>query len=148
MLNNGEIPNLLDSQDLPNIRDNIPVEFTGGKKLQNDQEILSAFIENCKAKIHIVLCLSPIGDSFRKRILTFPSLVSCTTIDWFLAWPEEALSSVANFYLANVKEIQKDQFEPIIRICVDMQKNVIDASTQYFQELRRYNYVTPMSFIE
>ena len=148
MLNNGEVPNLIDQQDLQVIKDNIPSEYTQGKKLQNDQEVMAAFIENCKAKIHIVLCMSPIGESFRKRILMFPSLVSCTTIDWFLPWPEEALSSVAQFYLNDVKEIDTTIFNQIVSICVDMQSRVISYSNRYYQELRRHNYVTPMSFIE
>ena len=148
MLNNGEIPNLIDSADLQIIRDNIPAEFTQGKKLTNDQETMTAFIENCKAKIHFVICLSPIGDGFRKRILTFPSLVSCTNIDWYLSWPEEALNSVAKFYLDGTKEIEKSMFDNIINICVDMQNRVISYSNKYYQELRRHNYVTPMSFIE
>lgn len=148
MLNNGEIPNLIDSQDLQVIKDNIPAEYTQGKKLQTDQETMAAFIENCKAKIHIVLCMSPIGESFRKRILMFPSLVSCTTIDWFLPWPEEALSSVAKYYLNDVKEIDGTVFNNIVSICVDMQSRVIAFSNRYYQELRRHNYVTPMSFIE
>ena len=148
MLNNGEIPNLIDQQDLQVIRDNIPAEFTQGKKLTTDQETMTAFIENCKAKIHWVLCLSPIGEGFRKRILTFPSLVSCTTIDWFLPWPEAALSSVAKFYLDGVEEIDSSIFNSIVSICVDMQSRVINYSNKYYQELRRHNYVTPMSFIE
>jgi dynein heavy chain len=95
-----------------------------------------------------VLCLSPIGEGFRKRILTFPSLVSCTTIDWFLPWPEAALSSVAKFYLNGVEEIDSSIFNSIVNICVDMQSRVINYSNKYYQELRRHNYVTPMSFIE
>jgi len=109
---------------------------------------MTVFIENCKAKIHFVICLSPIGDGFRKRILTFPSLVSCTNIDWYLPWPEEALNSVAKFYLDGTKEIDKSVFDSIINICVDMQNRVIAYSNKYYQELRRHNYVTPMSFIE
>ncbi|MCQ2815733.1 MAG: AAA family ATPase, partial [archaeon] len=148
MLNNGEVPNLIESQELQTIKDSIPPEFTQGKKLQNDQDIMGAFIENCKAKIHIVFCMSPIGDSFRKRILTFPSLVSCTTIDWYLAWPKEALASVAQHYLGDLEAIDEKMLNDIVEICVDMQNTVITASEKYYQELRRRNYVTPMSFIE
>ena len=75
-------------------------------------------------------------------------MVSCTIIDWFLPWPEEALSSVAKYYLHDVKEIDETVFNSIVSICVDMQSRVISYSTRYFQELRRHNYVTPMSFIE
>jgi hypothetical protein len=34
---------------------------------------------------------------------TFPGLVNCTTIDWFLPWPEEALISTAQYKIMNVQ---------------------------------------------
>ena len=58
------------------------------------------------------------------------------------------MNSVAKFYLDGTKEIDKSVFDSIINICVDMQNRVIDYSNKYYQELRRHNYVTPMSFIE
>jgi dynein heavy chain len=147
MLNTGEIPNLIDSSDLSKYKDNIPPEFTNNKKLTTDSEILSALIECCKATIHVVLCMSPIGESFRKRVLNLPSIVNCSTVDWFLPWPEEALSAVARHYLNNI-EVEEKYLNSIISICVDMQARVIRYSDRYTQELKRYYYVTPMSFIE
>jgi dynein heavy chain len=35
--------------------------------------------------LHVVLCFSPVGDAFRERLRKFPSLVTCTTIDWWVA---------------------------------------------------------------
>lgn len=35
----------------------------------------------------------------RKRILQYPALVNCTSIDWFCEWPREALLEVAERYL-------------------------------------------------
>ena len=54
------------------------------------------FIEQARNHMHVVLCFSPIGDSFRIRCRKFPGLVSCTSIDWFSEWPVEALSEVAS----------------------------------------------------
>ena len=48
-----------------------------------------------RENLHIVLCCSPIGASFRNRCRMFPALVNCCTIDWFSEWPDEALLSVA-----------------------------------------------------
>ena len=50
----------------------------------------------------LLATLSPIGDAFRTRLLMFPALVNCCTIDWFTAWPEEALRSVAKYFLDSV----------------------------------------------
>ncbi len=45
--------------------------------------------------LHIVLCMSPVGNAFRSRCRMFPSLVNCCSIDWFVEWPREALLSVS-----------------------------------------------------
>ena len=49
---------------------------------------------------------SPIGEIFRARLRQFPSLVNCCTIDWFSAWPEEALRSVASTFLGEIPELE------------------------------------------
>lgn len=45
-------------------------------------EVYAFFIERARTNLHVVLCLSPIGDAFRTRLRMFPSLVNCCTIDW------------------------------------------------------------------
>lgn len=40
------------------------------------------FVSRVRDKLHIVLCMSPVGDSFRIRCRMFPSLINCCTIDW------------------------------------------------------------------
>jgi dynein heavy chain len=32
---------------------------------------------------------------FSMRLRQYPSLINCTTVDWFLDWPKEALLEVA-----------------------------------------------------
>ncbi len=46
------------------------------------------YLARVKRNIHIVMCMSPIGDAFATRLRMFPSLVNGTTIDWFSEWPE------------------------------------------------------------
>jgi hypothetical protein len=41
---------------------------------------------------------------FRK----YPSLVNCTTIDWYLPWPKEALMAVSTSSLEPVRDIIHD----------------------------------------
>lgn len=53
------------------------------------------------------LSFSPIGEIFRARLRQFPSLVNCCTIDWFSAWPEEALRSVASTFLGEIPELDE-----------------------------------------
>ena len=65
-------------------------------------QVYNFFVGRVRTNLHLVICLSPIGEAFRTRLRMFPSLVNCCTIDWFTEWPEQALRSVANFFLATV----------------------------------------------
>ena len=114
-------------------------------KGMEDAEILSVFERCAKESIHVVLAFSPIGEDFKRRLRMFPALVNCTTIDWFLPWPSDALQSVAEFFLSKVEDLpQKDG---IVAICVDMQERVRQLTNRYLFELRRYYYVTPTSYL-
>ena len=61
----------------------------------------SAFVNRVRDNLHLVLAMSPVGEAFRARCRQFPSLINCTTIDWFSQWPHEALLSVSQKFLAN-----------------------------------------------
>ncbi len=65
--------------------------------------IFSFFINRVRNNLHVVLCMSPVGDSFRSRCRMFPSLVNCCTIDWFTEWPADALLSVARTSFVQVE---------------------------------------------
>ena len=78
--------------------------------------------------MHVVLAFSPIGEAFRRRLRMFPSIVNCSTIDWFLPWPNEALKSVANQFLESEGF---DNQEAIVSVCVDMQERVAKTSEEY-----------------
>jgi hypothetical protein len=43
--------------------------------------------------------MSPDGNKLQNYFRKYPSLVNCTTIDWFLNWPTEALLAVSDHFL-------------------------------------------------
>ena len=53
--------------------------------------LFNYFVGRCRENLHVILAFSPIGDAFRNRMRKFPSLINCCTIDWFQAWPDDAL---------------------------------------------------------
>ncbi len=96
-----------------------------------------------------MLCFSPVGETFRKRIRTFPGLVNCTTIDWFLPWPAEALKSTAETNIKEIKEIKDEAvIEGLVNLCADMQLRVEEKTRDYLIRLKRYYYVTPTSYLD
>jgi len=65
------------------------------EKLGIYDNIFNFFIRQIRENLHVVLCMSPIGDALRTRMRMFPSLVNCCTIDWVDPWPSNALYDVA-----------------------------------------------------
>jgi dynein heavy chain, axonemal len=93
ILNTGEVPNIFTAEERVECQDFVrqAAKEEGRCLGGTPQEYFTYFIERCKKNLHIVLAFSPIGEALRKRILAFPSLVNCTTIDWFSEWPADAL---------------------------------------------------------
>ena len=59
------------------------------------------FLSRVRDRLHVVLCFSPVGAQFSRRAQQFPGLINGCTIDWFLAWPEEALTAVSSKSIDN-----------------------------------------------
>ena len=148
VLNSGEVPNIWDLADLDQIAMAMrPVCQAEGIPLtkSNMQE---RFLTRVMANLHVVLAFSPAGEAIRRRLRNFPSLVTCCTIDWFTEWPAEALRGVANEAFADIEFSDDTVKEGIVSLCGDIHKGVEKASDAYAEQLRRYNYVTPTSYLE
>jgi dynein heavy chain len=150
LLNKGDVPNLFAPDERAVlIGDMQMVAKRQQRVLRNANDAFAYFTERVRANLHVVLCLSPIGDAFRTRLRMFPSLVNCTCIDWFSAWPDEALRSVAKFLLEPVEVPGPASIkDSVVDVCVDMQMRVTQLSHRYLQEARRHYYVTPTSYLE
>ena len=46
-----------------------------------------------------------------------------------------------------LNDVELDEREGIVNICVDMQERVSQLSIRYYQELKRFYYVTPTSYL-
>lgn len=117
ILNTGEIPNLYPADEKADICEMVRPAAKNENRCPEGTpaQLYSYFVERCRKRLHIVLCFSPIGESFRTRVRNFPSLVNCTTIDWFSEWPKDALESVAKRFLGEV------EMEPHVRqSCVQL----------------------------
>ena len=61
------------------------------------------FIDTVRDNLHLVLCMSPANPLFPVRAQRFPGIINGVTIDWFLAWPQEALVEVSSTFLDDFK---------------------------------------------
>ncbi|KAL7290283.1 hypothetical protein TKK_0015983 [Trichogramma kaykai] len=150
LLNTGDVPNLFGSEDRAEILEKMAGAARTGKGGATETSpvaLYGLFTERVRASLHIVLCMSPIGDAFRTRLRMFPSLVNCCTIDWYDAWPEEALERVAKRFLRAL-EIDEETRSSCVGLCQLFHLSVQRASELYWLEQQRRNYVTPTSYLE
>ena len=149
LLNTGEVPNIFAQDEKATIIDKIrAILLQENPKGDYDTATLySTFVSRCKNNLHIVLCMSPVGDAFRSRLRMFPSLINCCNIDWFHAWPEDALTMVANKFLDALVPDEKLK-EALVYLCKEIHLSVQELSKEYLVKERRYNYVTPTSYLE
>lgn len=148
VLNSGDVPNLFEGDEYEKLilSTRVPC-MEANYKDQSRDGIYDFFISRVRKNLHVVLCMSPIGDAFRKRCRMFPSLVNCCTIDWFETWPQEALYSVATGSLKSMSD-DNSQCENIASVCVMIHDSVEKASERFFLETKRHYYTTPSSYLE
>ncbi|XP_027011591.1 dynein axonemal heavy chain 1 isoform X2 [Tachysurus fulvidraco] len=150
ILNSGDVPNLYNGEEQERIMNAMkPVALDLGMQ-PTKTNLMAAYVRRVRSNIHTVLCMSPIGEVFRARLRQFPSLVTCCTIDWFSAWPQEALQSVATSFLNELPELEASPaaMRGMTSMCVEIHEMVARKCEQYRSELSRYNYVTPKSYLE
>lgn len=154
VLNSGEIPNLFPQDELDKIcSDMIPVCDKLGIAASRDN-CVATFVRRVWDKLHIVLCMSPVGDALRVRCRQFPSLISCATIDWYLGWPESALEDVARHFVGSVnlgsgsEELEAVHKDGIVNLCVKVHLSIEATSDEFFAKLRRRTYTTPKSYLD
>lgn len=149
LLNSGEVPNLYGLDEKQEILELCRLAAQGGNRNLDigPLQILAFFVGRCKAKLHIVLCFSPIGSSFRTRLRLYPSLVNCCTIDWYDSWPEDALTMVANHYMVKVNVPDKIKAAAVIA-CKQFHVDSRVVSSDFYVNYGRKTYITSASYLD
>lgn len=169
LLNSGDLPNLFQTEDKSVILEKMTTAAKQSGKVTDTSpsSMYAYFTERVRESLHIVLAFSPIGDSFKKRIQLYPSLINCCTIDWFTDWPIDALQRVAENFIKsmNIEQLEERHSrassivsiidstkedeernnarpltlleEKLVEMVMMFNVNVTDVSKRYFREQAR-----------
>ncbi|XP_050498494.1 dynein axonemal heavy chain 2 [Diabrotica virgifera virgifera] len=167
MLSSGEVANLYKPDEFEDVKRSLETAINKFNILPTNEAIYEFLVSRVRANMHIVLCMSPIGDAFRNRLRQYPALINCTTIDWFQEWPQEALLEVANKYIADVNFVQtitgeeatkrrdslilttQDKMrQAVSTVFATIHGSVAAYSKRMLREIKRHNYVTPTNYLE
>ncbi|OMJ81675.1 hypothetical protein SteCoe_17784 [Stentor coeruleus] len=151
VLNSGEIPNMFSKDEIDMIEADLrPI----AEKEKINENFFNYFIQRVRSNLHIILCMSPIGDALRIRMRMFPSLVNCCTIDWVEPWPSDALLSVSknkllDLPLNTMTKPEAFKIRDLIgSLCVYVHESVIEVSEEFYQVLNRKVYTSPKNYLD
>ena len=102
ILSSGEVPNLFPADELEEVYSDLRPEAKKAGREDTPLSLYKFFVERVRNNLHVVLCMSPVGEAFRNRLRMYPGLVNCTSIDYFAPWPQDALLAVADRFMADV----------------------------------------------
>ena len=149
ILNSGEVPNLFQIDEKQEILEMVRLAAQGGNRNLDVSALIvfSYFIKRCKEKLHMILCFSPIGSSFRSRLRLYPSLVNCCTIDWFEDWPEDALERVARSWISDVN-VSDEIKNSAVMACKHFHVVAREVADEFYKTTSRKTYITSNSYLE
>ncbi|XP_056156824.1 dynein axonemal heavy chain 2 [Lampris incognitus] len=149
ILSSGEVPNLYKQDEFDEVCSALSDSARRDNVTETHDAMFAYLIERVRNNLHIVLCMSPVGEPFRNRIRQYPALINCTTIDWFCEWPRDALLEVAERYLDGLALGSAEGIQTkVASIFVTIHQSVAQFSQKMKVELRRHNYVTPTNYLE
>uniref|UniRef100_A0A4W6GCG3 Dynein axonemal heavy chain 10 n=1 Tax=Lates calcarifer TaxID=8187 RepID=A0A4W6GCG3_LATCA len=148
MLTSGIVPALFPDDEKESVLNQLRDEALKTGAGPSKESVWQYFVNKSANNLHIVLGMSPVGDTLRTRCRNFPGLMNNTVIDWFLPWPPQALLAVAQSFLGESPMIPEAHSADVIAHVCMVHTSVGDYSKLFLQKLRRSNYVTPKNYLD
>ncbi|KAL4108550.1 hypothetical protein PRIC1_000265 [Phytophthora ramorum] len=147
MLTTGVVPALFETDERDVLASSVRDQVKAAGLVETNESCWRFYVNLCRQNLHVILAMSPSGSTLRTRCRNFPGLVSATVIDWFFAWPEDALRNVAQYFLAE-EAIPEESREQVTNHLVHAHLRVVRVAHQFGEELRRHYYVTPKNYLD
>eukprot|EP00048_Salpingoeca_helianthica_P012902 m.192947 g.192947 ORF g.192947 m.192947 type:complete len:4011 (+) comp15437_c5_seq118:82-12114(+) len=155
ILTSGMVPALYADDEKESIITQVRDEVQKRGIFPSKENCWQFFIGRACDNLHVVLAMSPVGETLRTRCRNFPGLVNNTVIDWFMPWPVQALTAVSSAFLGTGEDanplaamIPDAVREAVVEHVVHVHQSVTKYSVRFQEQLRRVNYVTPKNYLD
>ncbi|XP_076235073.1 dynein axonemal heavy chain 7 [Calliopsis andreniformis] len=148
LLATGEIPNLFSINEKYDIVETVRLHAQDGNRNAeiSIHSVMDYFLEQCKNKLHIVICFNSANKAFKSYLHNYPELVKYCTMNWYETWPTSALMQVGSKFIENINV--PDQIKPnIVKACIALHNNVQEISADYYKITTRRIYGTLSAFL-
>ncbi|CAK9814005.1 Dynein axonemal heavy chain 7 [Anthophora quadrimaculata] len=148
LLATGEIPNLFSIEERCDIIEMIRLKAQGGNKNEeiSNHAVMNYFLEQCKDKLHIIICCSATNKAIRSYLYKYPELVKYCTINWYEMWPTDTLTQIGIKYIENINVEEKIKMN-VITVCIKLHNNMQEVSTKYYKQTGTKIHVTSSAFL-
>jgi len=143
----GMVPALFPEEEKDGLIGPLDDEMRKQKLPETKEFRWNYYVNKCRENLHIILAMSPAGDTLRVRCRNFPGLISNTNVDWFFPWPEDALTAVANNFMGAV-DLEEEQREKVTSHLVMVHLSVQKFSLDFKSIYKRNNYSTPKNYLD
>jgi dynein heavy chain len=150
LLSSGNIPDLYSKDEKESIINQLTNKAKSAGYSAEPAAVWTYFISKIRENLHCCLCFSPVGENLRIQARRFPALASCTVIDWFQPWPEQALASVGKKLLAETEALANnvDVLKAIEHFMPTTFVQVNKTCKQFASREGKFVYTTPKSYLE
>jgi dynein heavy chain, axonemal len=143
----GIVPGLFPEEEKDGLINPLDEEMRKQKLPETKEFRWNYFVSRARENLHIVLAMSPAGDTLRIRCRNFPGLISNTTVDWFFPWPEDALTAVAENFMGSV-QLEEEEKKKVTEHLVMVHLSVQTFSTEFKTVYKRNNFSTPKNYLD
>ena len=147
MLTTGMVPGLYEQDEKDQAINSVRKEVKAANIAETPDNCWNYYVSKCRKNMHIVLAMSPSGNKLQVRCRSFPGLISGCVIDWFFPWPEDALTKVAQYFLAETP-LPEDKRAAVVAHLTYSYLEVNKLKDRFATELRRYYYITPKNYLD
>ncbi|CAL7950071.1 unnamed protein product [Xylocopa violacea] len=148
LLATGDIPDLFSIKERCSIIEMVRLYAQGGNK--NDEisnhAVMNYFLQQCRNKLHIIICFSSTNEAIRLYLHKYPELVKYCAINWYEIWPTEVLTQVGLKYVQDIN-IEENIKINVVKACIKLHNNAKEMSAKYNKENGIKIHVTLSAFL-
>ena len=148
MLSTGDVHNLFTADECEVLFSKLRGAGVASGAAGSRAAMYELFLRRVRAKLHVVLCMSPAGERFRDTCRRHPALVNSCTVDWYAPWSAAGLRAVATRVLAPEPEAASSELQAVLNVMPQMHSAVVRTAEAYEADEGRRVYVTPQSYLE
>ena len=142
LLNSGEVPNLFPEEDQKKLFKGMMELFSGNL---DEKTLWKRFVARVRDNLHIMMCMSPVGDNLRFRCRQFPALIDCCSINWFDDWESSAVENVSVRILESTDVPLIPKVAHVLRFIHEFG---VEASQHFMMTTGRKCFITPKNALD